>query len=338
MALLEVEDVKIYYYTLKGIVKAVDGVSFSLEKGEVLGIAGESGSGKSTLAWGLLGLVPPPGRIVSGAIRLDGEDITRLSEAELRRRVRWKRISMIFQGAMNVLTPVYTVGRQMVETMVVQGGLSEEEARARAFELLESVGLDRSIFYRYPHELSGGQKQRVVIAMALSLEPDIVIADEPTTALDVIVQAQILNLLKRLQREKGISFILISHDLGIIAELADKVMVMYAGKVVEYGPADIVLKRPRHPYSYLLLQSFPRLRGPRVLRYIPGTPPDLRNPPSGCRFHPRCPVAVERCEREEPPLERLGEGHYVACWRSRDGVEEIEKMEARMMGEAAGGS
>ena len=327
MALLEVENVKIYYYTIRGIVKAVDDVSFSLERGEVLGIAGESGSGKSTLAWGLLGMVPPPGRIVSGSIRLDGEEITRMSEAELRRRVRWKRISMVFQGAMNVLTPVYTVGKQLVETMVIQGGMSEMEARKRAYELLESVGLDRSVFNRYPHELSGGQKQRVVIAMALSLEPDVVIADEPTTALDVIVQAQILNLLKKLQREKGISFILISHDLGIIAELADKIMIMYAGKVMEYGPADILLTRPRHPYTYMLLQSFPRLRGPRVLRYIPGVPPDLRSPPPGCRFHPRCPVAMDRCTSEEPPLEEVSKGHLVACWRSSDGVDEIRKME-----------
>ena len=330
MALLEVENLRIYYYTLKGIVKAVDDVSFELRRGEVLGIAGESGSGKSTLAWGLLGLVPPPGRIVSGSIRLEGEELTRMSEAELRRRIRWKKISMIFQGAMNVLTPVYTVGRQIVETILThEPSMSEADARKRAIELLEQVGLSRDIFDRYPHELSGGQKQRVVIAMALALEPPVVIADEPTTALDVIVQAQILNLLKKLQREKQLSIILISHDLGIIAELADKVMIMYAGKVAEYGPSDIVLREPRHPYTYLLLEAFPKLHGPRgKLVYIPGTPPDLRSPPPGCRFHPRCPVAVERCRKEEPPLERIGEGHYVACWRSSDGVEELKRKAA----------
>lgn len=317
MPLLVVEDLRIYYFTGRGVVRAVDGVSFSLEPGEVLGIAGESGCGKSTLAWGLIGLVPPPGRIVSGRIVLDGVDIVGLSEDVLRSRIRWKRISMIFQGAMNTLTPVYTVGRQMVELLRVHGGFSEREARARVLELLDSVGLERGIFDRYPHELSGGQKQRVTIAMALALDPDIVIADEPTTALDVVVQAQILNLLKRLQREKGISFILISHDLGVIAELADKVMVMYAGRVVEYGPADIVLRRPGHPYTYMLLRAFPRIHGPRGrLEYIPGAPPDLRSPPPGCRFHPRCPFRVEECSVREPSLRDLGGGHYVACIRA----------------------
>ena len=328
MALLEVRNLKIHYYTLKGVVKAVDDASFELQRGEVLGIAGESGCGKSTLAWGLLGLVPPPGRIVGGSIRLDGAELVGMSEAELRSKIRWKRISMIFQGAMNVLTPVYTVGRQIVEVLSLHGGYSVDDARARAYELLESVGLDRSIFYRYPHELSGGQKQRVVIAMALALEPDIVIADEPTTALDVIVQAQILNLLKKLQREKNISFILISHDLGVIAELADKVMIMYAGRVVEYGSAEDVFYRPRHPYTYMLLQAFPRLRGPRTkLRYIPGQPPDLRRPPPGCRFAPRCPIAGTRCQEEEPRLQMYEKGHYVACWLADSGVDSMKEAE-----------
>ncbi len=312
---LVVENLKTYYFTLKGVVKAVDGVSFKLRRGEVLGIAGESGSGKSTIAWSILGLVPPPGRIVSGRILVDGIEVTALSDAELRRKVRWKKVSMIFQGAMNALTPVYTVGRQIEEVLRIHAGMSGREARRRVYELLESVGLHKSIADRYPHELSGGQKQRVVIAMALALEPDIVIADEPTTALDVVVQAQILNLLKRLQREKGLSIILITHDLGVIAELADTVAVMYAGKIVEYGSSEDIYRNPKHPYTKALLRAIPRLRGPvDKLIYIPGQPPDLRNPPSGCRFHPRCPEAFERCRLREPPLFNLGNGHLSACW------------------------
>jgi len=318
--ILRVENLKTYYNTLRGVVRAVDGVSFTLRRGEVLGIAGESGSGKSTLAWSLLGLVPPPGYIREGHIYLDGIDITRLSEAELRRRVRWKRISMVFQGAMNALTPVYTVGRQIEEVFRIHAPhMGKREVWQRIYELLESVGLHRSIAHRYPHELSGGQKQRVVIAMALALEPDIVIADEPTTALDVVVQAQILNLLKRLQREKGLSIILITHDLGVIAELAETVMIMYAGKMVEYGPADLVFTEPKHPYTDALLKAIPRLRGPiDRLVYIPGQPPDLTRPPPGCRFAPRCPLATEECHEREPPLFRLPDGRLSACWLNKE--------------------
>ncbi|BAA80578.1 oligopeptide ABC transporter, ATP binding protein [Aeropyrum pernix K1] len=320
--LLVVEDLKTYFYTLRGIVKAVDGVSFTLRRGEVLGIAGESGSGKSTLAWSILGLVPPPGRIVGGRIMIDGMDVTSMSEAELRRKVRWKKVSMVFQGAMNVLTPVYTVGRQIEEVLQIHRGVGRHEARQRVYELLESVGLHRSIADRYPHELSGGQKQRVVIAMALALEPDIVIADEPTTALDVVVQAQILNLLKKLAWEKNLSIILITHDLSVIAELAETVMIMYGGKIAEYGPSDAVFTKPQHPYTQALLKAIPKLRGPiDRLAYIPGSPPDLRNPPPGCRFHPRCPKAFDRCSREEPPLFRVGDGHLSACWLNEGGGE-----------------
>ncbi|BAN90461.1 ABC transporter ATP-binding protein [Aeropyrum camini] len=320
--LLVVEDLKTYFYTLRGIVRAVDGVSFTLRRGEILGIAGESGSGKSTLAWSILGLVPPPGRIVGGRIMIDGMDVTAMSETELRRKVRWKKVSMVFQGAMNVLTPVYTVGRQIEEVLQVHKGVGRSEARQRVYELLESVGLHRSIADRYPHELSGGQKQRVVIAMALALEPDIVIADEPTTALDVVVQAQILNLLKKLAWEKNLSIILITHDLSVIAELAETVMVMYGGKIAEYGPSDTVFTKPQHPYTQALLRAIPKLRGPiDRLAYIPGSPPDLRNPPPGCRFHPRCPKAFDRCSREEPPLFKVGERHLSACWLSEGGGE-----------------
>ncbi|MEM1685289.1 MAG: ABC transporter ATP-binding protein [Acidilobaceae archaeon] len=314
MVLLEVENLKTYYYTLRGPVRAVDNVSFELEKGRVLGIAGESGCGKSTLAWSILGLVPPPGRIVSGSIVLDGIDIVKLSEDELRSKIRWKKVSMIFQGAMNSLNPVYTAGAQIEEVLIYHGRMSKADARRRVYELLESVGLDRSLANRYPHELSGGQKQRVVIAMALALEPDIVIADEPTTALDVVVQAQILNLMKKLQREKGISIILITHDLSVIAEMADEVAIMYAGKIVEYGSSEQIFYKPRHPYTHLLMKAVPKLKGVKEsLIYIPGQPPDLMNPPKGCRFKPRCPWAMDICDKD-PEEFNLEEGRRVACW------------------------
>ncbi len=315
MPLLEVRDLRTYYYTMRGVVRAVDGVSFTLEKGETLGIAGESGCGKSTLAWSLLKLVPPPGRIVGGSILVDGMDVTKMSEHEVRSKIRWRKISMIFQGAMNAFNPVIKVGDQVIEPLLLHTDMDREEAWARAEEMVKHVGLPPEILERYPHELSGGQKQRLVIAMALLLEPDIVIADEPTTALDVVIQAQILNLMKRLYREKGMSIILITHDLSVIAELAERVAIMYAGKIVELGPAEAVFENPLHPYTQALLKAVPRLRGPKErLYYIPGAPPDLRNPPRGCRFNPRCERRFEPCDREEPPLVEAEKGHYVACW------------------------
>jgi len=315
MPLLEVEDLRTYYYTLRGVVRAVDGVSFTLDRGETLGIAGESGCGKSTLAWSILRLVPPPGRIVGGSIRIDGRDITKMSESEVRREIRWRKVGMIFQGAMNAFNPVMKVGDQIIEPLLLHTGIDREEALARAAEILQHVGLTPEILDRYPHELSGGQKQRLVIAMAMLLEPDIVIADEPSTALDVVVQAQILNLMKRLYREKKMSIILITHDLSVIAELSEKVAIMYAGKFVEYGPAEAVFGNPLHPYTQALLKAVPRLRGPKErLIYIPGSPPDLRNPPRGCRYNPRCERRFEPCGREEPPMVEVEKGHYVACW------------------------
>jgi peptide/nickel transport system ATP-binding protein len=262
-----------------------------------------------------MNLVPPPGRIVSGSIILDGVDVAKLSESELRSKIRWRKVSMVFQGAMNALTPVYTIGYQIAEPLIQHLGMTKREAMERAAELLEMVGLHRTMLNRYPHELSGGQKQRVVIATALALEPPLVIADEPTTALDVVVQAQILNLLKKLKREKNMSIILISHDLSVIAELADRIGIMYAGKLVEIGTAEQIFKNPQHPYTRLLLKSIPRLRGPvDKLEYIPGTPPDLRRPPPGCRFYPRCPMRMDVCNEEEPPVIEVEKGHYVACW------------------------
>lgn len=313
--LLQVRNLKTYFYTLKGVVKAVDDVSFELNRGESLGIAGESGCGKSTLAFSLIRLVPPPGKIAGGSIIFQGRDITKLSEEEFRREVRWQGISMVFQGAMNVLNPVYTVGDQIAELFMVHKGYTKQEGLKEAERLLQMVGIDPRRVKSYPFELSGGMKQRVVIAMALALSPSLVIADEPTTALDVVVQAQIMNLLKKLKQELKTSIILISHDLSLIAELADKVAIMYGGKIVEYGQSDLVYNNPQHPYTKGLLGSIPRLRGEiKDLTWIPGTPPDLINPPPGCRFHPRCPYAMDKCKKEEPPIIEVEKGHYVACW------------------------
>ncbi|RLG76841.1 MAG: ABC transporter ATP-binding protein [Thermoprotei archaeon] len=315
MPLLEVKDLRVYYYTLKGVVKAVDKISFSVEKGETLGLAGESGCGKSTLGFSLLRLVPPPGRIVEGKILFENMDVTSLPEDRLRREYRWKRVSMIFQGAMNALNPVKTIGDQIAEAILVhEENVTKKEALERAAELLKMVGIDPRRIKSYPHELSGGMKQRVIIAMALALNPPLVIADEPTTALDVVVQAQIMNLLKRLKKQYNMSMILISHDLALIAEIADRVAVMYAGKIVELGTAEQIYNSPKHPYTQGLISSVPRLRGPKKLEWIPGQPPDLRNPPPGCRFAPRCPYATDRCRRGEPPVIEIEPQHYVGCW------------------------
>ncbi|NAZ26899.1 MAG: ATP-binding cassette domain-containing protein [Thermogladius sp.] len=313
--ILDVEGLKTYFYTSKGIVKAVDNVSFKLGRGEVLGIAGESGCGKSTLGFSLIRLVPPPGRIVGGRINFMGEDILKMPEEEFRTKVRWKGISMVFQGAMNALNPVYTVGSQIAEVLTLHKGLSKKEALEEAANLLKMVGLDPRRIRSYPHELSGGMKQRVVIAMALALRPSLVIADEPTTALDVVVQAQIMNLLKSLQRELKMSIILITHDMSLIAEIADKVAIMYAGKIVEIGSSDRVFNNPLHPYTRALINSIPSLRKElKKLEFIPGVPPDLIQPPPGCRFHPRCKYVFEPCSKEEPPMVEVEPGHFVSCW------------------------
>jgi peptide/nickel transport system ATP-binding protein len=313
--LLVVRNLKTYFYTLRGVVKAVDDVSFEVYRGESIGLAGESGCGKSTLATSLIRLVPPPGKIAGGSIIFEGEDITKMPEEDFRRLVRWRGISMIFQGAMNVLNPVVTIGDQIAEVFMVHKGYTKREGLEEAKKLLQMVGIEPRRIKSYPFELSGGMKQRAVIAMALALSPPFVIADEPTTAVDVVVQAQILNLMKRLKSELRTSIMLISHDLSIIAEVADKIAIMYGGKIVEYGPSDSVYNNPRHPYTRALLGSIPRLRGEiRDLTWIPGTPPDLITPPPGCRFHPRCPHVMDRCRREEPPMVEVDKNHYVACW------------------------
>jgi peptide/nickel transport system ATP-binding protein len=319
---LEVKNLKLYYYTRKGPVRAVDDVSFDLYKGETLGVVGESGCGKTTMATALLKMPSPPGQIAGGQILLDGMDVAHLTEGEARKKVRWERISMVFQGAMNCLTPVYTVGKQMMETLQERKKMAGTQAHERIKKYVNLVGLSDDVLRRYPHELSGGMKQRVVIATALFLEPDVIICDEPTTALDVIVQAQIINLLKELKRGLGLSFIFITHDLSIEAEVSDRMLVMYAGKAVEMGTNEQIYgeQGPAHPYTQKLLASTPRLRQKVAeLAFIPGAPPDLITPPSGCRFHPRCHVVMDRCSQDEPPLVEIEPGHWVACWRYSGG-------------------
>ncbi|MEM1742140.1 MAG: ABC transporter ATP-binding protein [Desulfurococcaceae archaeon] len=315
LELLRVEGLKIYFYTTVGAVKAVDNISFTLNQGEVLGLAGESGCGKSTTAFGIIRLVPPPGRIVGGKIFFEGQDILAMSPEEYRKKIRWKKISMVFQGAMNAFNPVLTIGDQLAEVFMIHRGLTRKEALMEAAKLLEMVGIDPRRVRSYPHELSGGMKQRAMIAMALALNPPLVIADEPTTALDVVVQAQVMNLFKKLQRERKMAVILITHDLSLIAEIADKVAIMYAGKIVELGMSEHIYLNPYHPYTKGLLNSIPRIKGElKKLEWIPGVPPDLIRPPPGCRFHPRCKYRFEPCDKEEPPMIEIEKNHYVACW------------------------
>lgn len=318
---LTVNNLKLYYFTRKGVVKALDDVSFSLKEGETLGLVGESGCGKTTLGMGLLRMPSPPGKIVDGEIIIDNENIIHLKENELRKRIRWNKISMIFQGAMNSLTPVYNIKKQMLETLLNHREMEEEQALEIIKKYINYVGLSEDVLKRYPHELSGGMKQRVVIATALFLEPKIVIADEPTTALDVVVQAQIINLLKKLKHDLNLSFIFITHDLATEAEVADRIMVMYAGKIAEIGTNNQIYGKqgPSHPYTKGLLGATPKLREKvEELAFIPGTPPDLLNPPTGCRFHERCPVAFDKCILNEPPLKEIEPEHFVACWRCYD--------------------
>jgi len=316
--LFEVRDLKMYYEIIgKGLVRAVDGVSFSLERGETLGIVGESGCGKSSLALTILRLLPANAKVLGGEVLLDGVNILKMDLEKFRREVRWRRISLIFQSAMNALNPVIRVGDQIAEAIMIHDkGIRKNEAMKRVKELLALVGIDPSRAKSYPFELSGGMRQRVVIAMALALNPDIVIADEPTTALDVVVQAQILKLIKDLQRKLRLSVIVISHDISMVSELSNKIAVMYAGQIVEYGDIKDVFYNPLHPYTKALLYAVPSIRGKRRrLNPIPGAPPDLLRPPSGCRFHPRCPFKTDICIKEMPELIEADEGHFVRCHR-----------------------
>ena len=311
--LLVVENLRTYFTLPSGTVKAVDGVSFELHDGEALGIAGESGCGKTTTALSLVRLLPANAKVVGGSVKLFGIELATKSENALR-RYRWREISVIFQGAMNALNPVRRVGDQIAEPIVERLGLPRAEANRRAVELLELVGIARDRAAAYPHQLSGGMRQRAMIAMALACDPAIVIGDEPTTALDVMVQAQILELLERLREKLGLSLILITHDLSVIAETCDRVLVMYAGRVAEEGPVRTLFREPRHPYTQMLLAAIPNLDSDRrLLGTIPGAPPDLRTPPPGCRFHPRCPLVMDVCREVVPEEVRSADGVRVAC-------------------------
>jgi peptide/nickel transport system ATP-binding protein len=314
MSVLEVRDLQIAYATKAGLVPAVRGVSFSIERGEVLGLAGESGCGKSTIGMGLLRLLPR-GTEMSGRIELDGRDLLALDPKELG-TVRWTQESMVFQGAQHALDPVIRVGDQIVEAIEAHEPATRREATARASALLERVGIPARRARDFPHEFSGGQKQRVMIAMALACGPDLVIADEPTTALDVMVQAQVLRLLKQLQTEMGLSMLFITHDLSVLAEVSNRLAVMYAGRIVEEGPAVDVFADPKHPYTRALAGAFPQIGDERHVQSpkgLDGDPPDPREIPSGCSFHPRCPEVFERCLRVDPPLLAAGHSRRAAC-------------------------
>lgn len=317
MALLEVSDLSVEYETDNGPLRAVDGVDFSVDEGEIIGIVGESGCGKTTFGRSLLGLLPRNGRITSGSIEFDGSELTNFSEKELN-EVRWRDISIIVQNAMNALDPVIRIGDQFVEVIRTHSNISKSEARNRTRELLQSVDIDPARMRDYGHELSGGQRQRVIIALALALEPPLVIADEPTTGLDVIVQDAILELISNLQHDLGNSMIFITHDISVIAEVADRVAVMYGGQIAEIGTTSEVFKESGHPYTIGLKNAFPSLSGrDQELVNIPGSPPNLVDPPSGCRFEPRCPFSTEKCQRS-PELAKIKEGHAARCHYTDD--------------------
>ncbi len=311
--LLSVRGLCVDYVTDEGPVRAVDRVSFDLERGELLGVAGEAGGGKSTVAQALLRILPPPAVITGGTARFEGRDLLALGEDELR-ELRWKHISMVFQSAMDALNPVVPVGAQICDTLHAHREVSARVARARAAELLERVGLPAGTIDAYAHQLSGGMRQRLGIAIALALEPSLVILDEPTTALDVIVEREILEHIRALQRELGFAVLFITHDLSRMLQVSDRVAVFYAARLAELAPAGELRRAPRHPYTQGLLRAFPSVRGGDVeLASIPGTPPSLSDPPPGCRFHPRCPLAVDLCRTREPELRRLAPGHSAAC-------------------------
>ena len=312
-AIIQIQDLSTVFHTELGLVKAVDSINFSIEKGKALGVVGESGCGKSITSLSILRLVPPPGEIVSGKILVDGQDLLRLSESEMR-TVRGNKIALIPQDPMTSLNPVYTVGEQIMETIELHQRVGKAEAKKRAIEALTKVRIPQAAqrVDEYPHQFSGGMRQRVMIAMALSCNPLLLIADEPTTALDVTVQAQILDLLREIQKDDGMSILLITHDLGVVAEMCDTVAVMYAGSIVEYARVHELFSNPKHPYTTGLLNSIPRPES-TMLKPIEGQPPSLIDLPPGCRFANRCPLVEERCHKGLPPLEEKSPGHFARC-------------------------
>lgn len=326
--LLEIKDEKLSFFTPAGEVKALNGVSFSMNEGEVLGIVGESGSGKSVTAYSIMGLTAYPGKLIGGTIYFNGHQIEKMSEKEMR-KIRGNEVSIIFQDPMTSLNPVYTIGNQITEVIRLHTGKSKKEAYDRAKELLELVGINEPTkrLKQYPHELSGGMRQRVMIAIALACEPKLLIADEPTTALDVTLQAQILELMQELRQKLGMSIIMITHDLGVVASMCERIAVMYAGHIVEYGTADEIFYEPKHEYTKGLINSIPKLSAQEIERLVPieGQPVDLLNPPAGCPFAPRCANCMKICLREMPPKTELSDTHYSHCWLLQK--EEFEKGE-----------
>lgn len=326
--LLEIKDEKLSFFTPAGEVKSLNGVSFSMNEGEVLGIVGESGSGKSVTAYSIMGLTAYPGKLIGGTIYFNGHQIEKMSEKEMR-KIRGNEVSIIFQDPMTSLNPVYTIGNQITEVIRLHTGKSKKEAYDRAKELLELVGINEPTkrLKQYPHELSGGMRQRVMIAIALACEPKLLIADEPTTALDVTIQAQILELMQELRQKLGMSIIMITHDLGVVASMCERIAVMYAGHIVEYGTADEIFYEPKHEYTKGLINSIPKLSAQEIERLVPieGQPVDLLNPPAGCPFAPRCANCMKICLREMPPKTELSDTHYSHCWLLQK--EEFEKGE-----------
>lgn len=328
--LLEVNDLKVSFFTPAGEVKAVDGITYTIHENEVMGVVGESGSGKSVEAYSIMGLLANPGKVVGGSITFDGRDVLAFSEEE-RRQFRGQDVGMIFQNPMTCLNPVYTIGDQLMEALRCHDkSISKEDARKRAVEMLELVGINNADkrVDQYPHEFSGGMRQRAMIAMAMICHPKLLIADEPTTALDVTIQAQILELMKDLQKKTGMAIIFITHNLGVVAEICDRVSVMYAGHIMEQGDVNDIFYSPAHPYTKGLLRSMPNLDEEEKTRLIPieGTPVDLLDPPKGCSFGPRCEHCMKVCLTKKPPLVEVGEGHISACWLH------VKEMKAQMAG------
>jgi len=310
---LSTKNLSVRYYTQRGVVKALDNVNFRLVKASLTGVVGESGCGKSTLGKSIIRVLPPYGKITSGEIIYDGRNLVELDEEEMR-KIRGKEIGLVMQDPMTSLDPLMSIGDHIIETILEHMEISKDEAMVMAEEALAAVDIPREMLRSYPHQLSGGQRQRVAIALATVLKPKILIADEPTTALDVIVQKKVMDVIEDLMHELSLTVMLITHDIALASERANYIAVMYAGHLVEYGRVDQVIEDPQHPYTQLLLESVPDITDISVLKSIPGLPPDLVNPPSGCRFHPRCPYKMDRCSIEEPVLKEVEKDHLVACW------------------------